>query len=427
METVLLAGIMVLLIINLVLTITRNKPGQGGLGPEWRSKLDIIEHGINKMESRISEEFSRSREESSKSAQTNREELNNTLKAFQDSFSNQTAKLVQANEQKMEKLRETVENKLNSIQEDNSKKLEKIRETVDEKLNTTLEKRLGESFKLVSERLEQVHKGLGEMQSLASGVGDLKKVLSNVKARGTLGEIQLEAILDQILSPEQYVKNAATNAKSPERVEFAIKMPGRNDDDSFVLLPLDSKFPIEDYQKLLDAYDAANAHEIDEAIKQLETRIKFCAKTIKEKYINPPVTTDFAIMFLPVEGLYAEVLRRPGLFETLQRNYKITVAGPTTLAAFLNSLRMGFKTLAIERRSSEVWGLLGAIKTEFGKFGGLLEKTHKKLQEASNNIDLASKKSRTIERKLRSVQELPASQAVNLLEMVDNEEDDAGA
>lgn len=412
METALLITLCILTIINLILTITRSKTAQQDLSNELRRKLDIIEHGLNKIEGYIREEFSRSRVESNKIAQTTREELSNSLH-----------KLIQSNEQKMEKLRETVENKLNAIQEDNGKKLEKMRETVDEKLNSTLEKRLGESFKLVSDRLEQVHKGLGEMQTLANGVGDLKKVLTNVKARGTLGEIQLEAILDQVLSPEQYIKNAAANPKSAERVEFAIKMPGRNDDDSCVLLPLDSKFPIEDYQKLLDAYDSANIAEIEEHTKQLETKIKLCAKTIKEKYINPPVTTDFAIMFLPVEGLYAEVLRRPGLFETLQRDYKISVAGPTTLAAFLNSLRLGFKTLAIEKRSSEVWGLLGAIKTEFGKFGGLLEKTHKKLQEASNNIELASKKSRTIERKLRSVQELPPTEAGNLLGMAETDDD----
>lgn len=412
METALLITLCMLTIINLILTITRSKAAQQDLSNELRRKLDIIEHGLNKIEGYIREEFSRSRVESNKIAQTTREELSNSLH-----------KLIQSNEQKMEKLRETVENKLNAIQEDNGKKLEKMRETVDEKLNSTLEKRLGESFKLVSERLEQVHKGLGEMQTLANGVGDLKKVLTNVKARGTLGEIQLEAILEQVLSPEQYIKNAAADAKSAERVEFAIKMPGRNDDDSCVLLPLDSKFPIEDYQKLLDAYDSGNIAEIEEHTKQLEAKIKLCAKTIKEKYINPPVTTDFAIMFLPVEGLYAEVLRRPGLFETLQRDYKISIAGPTTLAAFLNSLRLGFKTLAIEKRSSEVWGLLGAIKTEFGKFGGLLEKTHKKLQEASNNIDLASRKSRTIERKLRSVQELPPTEAGNLLGMAETDDD----
>jgi len=411
METGLLIGIGILTIINLIVTIVGSRTGQQNLSNELRGKLDIIEHGINKTDSYIRDEFSRSREEFNKNAQISREELNNTL-----------TKLIQSNEQKMEKLRETVEKKLNVIQEDNSKKLEKMRETVDEKLNSTLEKRLGDSFKLVSERLEQVHKGLGEMQSLANGVGDLKKVLTNVKARGTLGEIQLEAILDQILSPEQYIKNAAANANSAERVEFAIKMPGRNEDDSFVLLPVDSKFPIEDYQKLLEAYDSANIAEIEENTKQLEAKIKLCAKTIKEKYINPPVTTDFAIMFLPVEGLYAEVLRRPGLFETLQRDYKIAITGPTTLAAFLNSLRLGFNTLAIEKRSSEVWTLLGAIKTEFGKFGGFLEKTHKKLQEASNNIDLASRKSRTIERKLRSVQELSPGDAVNVLGMTEAED-----
>ena len=280
---------------------------------------------------------------------------------------------------------------------------------MDEKLHATLEQRLGESFKLVSERLELVHKGLGEMQTLASGVGDLKKVLTNVKTRGTWGEVQLEALLEQLLAPEQYVKNAVTKKGSNERVEFAVKLPEN------VLLPIDAKFPQEDYQKLLDAQEQANPVLVEEMAKQLEAKIKAEAKSIKERYINPPDTTDFAIMFLPTEGLYAEVLRRTGLFETLQRQYRVTIAGPTTLAAFLNSLQMGFRTLAIQKRSSEVWTLLGAVKTEFGKFGDILEKTNKKLQEASNTLQDAAQKSRTIEKKLKSVQELPVHEATSLI------------
>ncbi len=353
----------------------------------------------------------------------NREELSRSLKSFEENFrasvgefnelqrqkfdavTAEMNRLVQGTETKLEKLRDTVEQKLHALQQENSQKLESIRATVDEKLHETLEKRLGDSFQLVSERLELVHQGLGEMQSLAAGVGDLKKALLNVKTRGTLGEVQLGNILEQILTREQYLVNVATCKDSGERVEFAVKMPGQADHP--VLLPLDAKFPLEDYQKLLDAYDAADPALVEEAAKQLEARVKLCAKTIKEKYLEPPHTTDFGIMFLPVEGLYAEVLRRTGLFETLMRDYRVAVTGPTTLAAFLNSLQLGFRTLAIEKRSGEVWSLLGSVKSEFGKFGAILEKTQKKLREASSNIETATQKTRSIERKLRRVEELP--------------------
>lgn len=410
------ASFLVLIIAILLILIIFLRKAQSAHSAETKSVLEAFDKRLDNMEKMIRDEFMRSRTETGNSLKQNREELSGSLKAVGDSLLKQVSDLTlfqktqldtltSTNSQTLNQMRETLENKLRILQEDNSQKLEKIRATVDEKLHDTLEKRLGDSFKQVSERLEQVHKGLGEMQSLAAGVGDLKKVLVNVKARGTLGEIQLENILEQIFAPEQYEKNVAVRPGSGERVEFAIKLPGHN--DKTLWLPIDSKFPLEDYQKLLDAYDTADLSLVEETVKQMENRVKQCAKTIKEKYLDPPSTTDFGIMFLPVEGLYAEVLRRPGLFETLMRDYRVALTGPTTLAAFLNSLQMGFRTLAIEKRSSEVWALLGAVKTEFGKFGGMLEKTYKKLQEASNNIESATKKSRTIERKLKDVQELP--------------------
>jgi DNA recombination protein RmuC len=297
-----------------------------------------------------------------------------------------------------------------------------MRATVDEKLQTTLEKRLGESFKQVSDRLELVHQGLGEMQTLASGVGDLKKVLSNVKSKGVLGEYQLENILDQLLTPSQYARNVKTKAGSNANVEFAIKLPGREDKNTEVWLPVDAKFPTEDFQNLMEAYEMGNIEKIAEHKKLMAARIKLFAKDINEKYIDPPNTTDFALMFLPFEGLYAEVLRIAGLFEDIQRVYKVVITGPTTISAFLNSLQMGFRTLAIEKRSSEVWELLGAIKTEFSNFGSILEKTHKKLQEASNVIDQASTRSRAIERKLKNVQELPKADSMKLIDEVNDKD-----
>ncbi len=383
----------------------------------------------------IKDEISRNREESSYNAKLDREELGRSLlnssdallkritehaamqKDMLDSFSKQLSDLTRINEEKIENMRKTVENQLRSLQEDNTQKLEQMRAVVDEKLHTTLEKRLGESFKQVSERLEQVYKGLGEMRSLASGVGDLKKVLTNVKSRGTWGEISLGNILEQILTPDQYDINIATKKNSNERVEFAIKLPGHDlDQKKVVWMPIDSKFPQEDYQRLVDAQEAADKELAEKFIKNLEMRIKSEAKDIKEKYIDPPNTTDFGIMFLPVEGLYAEVLRRPGLCDLLQREYRIVVTGPTTLAALLNSLQMGFRTLAIEKRSSEVWELLGIVKSEFGKFGEVLAKTKKKLLEASSTIDKAEVRTRAIERQLRKVQEIPSGQTHVLIE-----------
>lgn len=367
---------------------------------------------LDKQDQLLREEFAHNRVDQDNSLRN----YGNLVLGRLDNFATQLQYLTSMNEQKQDKLKEVLEAKLTALQEDNNKKLEKMRETVDEKLSATLEQRLGDSFKMVSERLEQVHKGLGEMQSLANGVGDLKRVLSNVKTRGILGEIQLENLLEQILAPEQYEKNVATRPSSSERVEFAVKMPGNElDKAAYVWLPIDAKFPLEDYQRLLKAQEAADPILAEESAKALEIRLKNCAKDIRNKYLDPPNTTDFGIMFLPFEGLYAEVLRRPGLFETLQRDYRVITAGPTVLAALLNSLQLGFRTLAIEKRSSEVWQLLGAVKTEFGKFGLILDKTYKKLQEASNTIEDAGRRSRSIERKLRNVQELPADCAENLL------------
>lgn len=370
-------------------------------------------------------------EQLEKSAKENRLEQTNSLKSFEDKFTqnvkdfnelqkqkfdelvNKQEQVKKETEDKLKEIRATVEQKLQTLSDDNAKKLEEMRKTVDEKLHETVEKRFNESFKMISERLEQVHKGLGEMQTLATGVGDLKKVLTNVKTRGSMGEIQLGAILEQIFSPDHYEHNATVKENSQERVEYVIKLPGQHDDNRPLLLPIDSKFPNEDYQRLIEAYDQVT--DIDGASKQFENSVKKCAKEIKDKYINPPNTTDFAIMFVPTEGLYAEILRRTGLFESLRRDYKITVVGPTNLVAFLQSLQMGFKTLAIQKRSSEVWEVLGAVKTEFGNFGDILERTKKKLQEATNTIDKAGVRSRAIERKLRTVQELPKQETIALL------------
>ena len=317
------------------------------------------------------------------------------------------------NEARMERMRDTLNQGVTQLREENGKKLEEMRQTVDEKLHATLDKRLGESFSLVNERLEQVYKGLGEMQSLASGVGDLKKVLTNVKNRGVWGEMQLGTLLSQVLSPSQYDENVAVVPTSSQRVEFAVKLPGQG--DGTVYLPIDSKFPIEDYERLLSAYEIGDQAIVAAAASALQTALRVEAKRIADKYIAPPYTTDFAIMFLPIEGLYAEALRQRGLTEELQEKLRIVVAGPTTLNALLTSLQVGFRTLAIEKRSGEVWQLLSAVKTEFGKFSGLLEATEKKLHAAAESIETASRKTRTIERKLRQVEALDGASAVRLL------------
>ncbi|MGA2854503.1 MAG: DNA recombination protein RmuC [Verrucomicrobiota bacterium] len=336
------------------------------------------------------------------------------LKDSRNELAATLSKMAEQTGKELDKLKGAVEAKLTQIQTDNSAKLEEMRKTVDEKLQGTLEKRLGESFKLVSDRLEQVHKGLGEMQTLAVGVGDLKKVLTNVKTRGTWGEMQLGNLLEQILTPDQYEKNVPTKAGSSDRVEFAIKLPGREDGKP-VWLPIDAKFPKEDYERLVDAAERADVEAVEQAAKQLELRIKAEAAEIHKKYIDTPNTTDFGILFLPTEGLYAEVLRRTGVADSVQRDFRVVIAGPTTLAALLNSLQMGFRTLAIEKRSSEVWNVLGEVKTEFGKFGGVIEKVQKKLQEASNVIDDAVVRKKAVERKLRTVTESPPTGAPAML------------
>lgn len=398
-----------------------------------KNKLDLFlkqfssgaDAGAERVIRTLRDEMSLSRGESTKTGRETRQEISQSVKFFSDSvdkrmdffsqgqnknfelFSGKLNEVLEKNESRLAKIREAVDENLKNIQKDNSEKLEKMRETVDEKLHATLEKRLGESFKIVSERLELVHKGLGEMQTLASGVGDLKKVLQNVKTRGTWGEVQLGTLLDQIMTIDQYEKNVATKKESNDRVEFAIKIPAKDDKLQNIWLPIDAKFPLEDFQNLIEAEEKCDLVLINSLGKALELRIKAEAKDIKEKYLDPPYTTDFGILFLPIEGLYAEVLRRPGLADVLQRDYKVIITGPTTIAAILNSLQMGFRTLAIEKRSSEVWTVLGTIKKEFVAFGDILDKTHKKLQEATNTIEKASSKSRTIERKLNKVQELP--------------------
>lgn len=380
-------------------------------------------------------EFNKQTGESTKE---NRDELSKSLKAFEDNFSENIKNLndllrqnfgdfnkqqTDLNKRATENIKDvekTIEKNLKSIREDNTTQLNEMRKTVDEKLQTTLEKRLGESFKQVSDRLEQVHKGLGEMQNIATGVGDLKKVLSNVKTRGVLGEYQLENILEQILTPDQYAKNVATKKGSQANVEFALKLPGKEAGEE-VWLPIDSKFPIEDYDRLLDAFDKGEKEGIESAQKVLIKKIESFAKSISEKYIDPPHTTDFGIMFLPVESLYAEVLRHPGLFEILQRKYKITVTGPTTLSALLNSLQMGFRTLAVQKRSSEVWDILKAVKFEFKEFSGVLTKVHKQLNTASGTLEtLRTTRTNVMERKLKDVETFTALESKEILELPDN-------
>lgn len=404
----------------------------------WTKSSASTEHGIepilSRLEKTLREDIHIIRKDSRELAQEGRVELGNNLNVFGNSllkrihessimqksqleiFSQQLVSLTKQNETKLDTIRETVEKRLTDLQKDNNQKLEKMRETVDEKLQSTLEKRLSQSFQSVSERLEQVHKGLGEMQNLAVGVGDLKKVLSNVKTRGTWGEVQLGNLLDQILTKEQYSANVATKKDSNDTVEYAIKLPGKDTNLSHIWLPIDAKFPIEDYQRLIEAEDANDKVAIEAANKAIEKRLKDEGKKINTKYIDPPNTTDFAILFIPIEGLYAQLLKIPGLVESIQREYRVMITGPTTITAILSSLQMGFRTLAIEQQSSQIWQTLSEVKTEFGRFGDILEKTQKKLQEASNQIDAGATRARSIERKLKNVDtlEIASSQTERL-------------
>lgn len=410
------------------------------------ARLEAMEKSHAESERRLREDLGRGRQESSEDARRGREELAATLgrvaasmqerltemasgqvqnldsfaarlEAHTASQEQKLGVLTQSNEERLERLRSTMDDRLGQMRRDNGDQLERMRVTVDEKLQGTLEKRLGESFKQVSERLEKVHQGLGEMQTLAGGVGDLKRVLANVKLRGGWGEVQLEALLEQMLSPDQFVRNVRPREDRAEVVEFALKLPGKaGDPDDAVWLPIDAKFPLDPYQRLVDASEAGDRVALEAAGKDLEKQIAVCAKDIAEKYVHPPLTTDFAVMFLPTEGLYAEIVRRPGLVDRIQRERRVVVAGPSTFAALLNSLQMGFRTLAIQERSSEVWQLLGAVKTEFGKFGDTLDGVNKKLAQASKTMDDAARRSRAIERKLRGVEEIPAGPGLGRLE-----------
>lgn len=426
MIQIMLAIIIVLLIINIYLTVRPKDINISKITLETEKKLENIEKTFR-------QEFSINREESRRNEKENREEIKVTVDSMTSNLSRHIMNLSTLQQNQFDINSKNIENTLNTFNENMTKSLdsltslqkekfteltksteenlEKMRITVDEKLQNTLEKRLGESFKIVNDRLEQVYKGLGEMQNLATGVGDLKKVLSNVKTRGVLGEIQLERILEQFLAPDQYEKNIITKKGSRETVEFAIKLPGRDESNDSIYLPLDAKFPLDLYNKLIDAYEEGNQKNIDTSSKELERFIKKSAKDIRDKYIDPPNTTEFGILFLPTEGLYAEVIKRQQLVEDLQRNYKINITGPTTLVALLNSLQMGFKTLAIEKHSSEVWKVLGAVKTEFSKFETVLNAAQNKLNQASLEIDkLVGTRTRQINRKLQNVERLTEEQ-----------------
>jgi DNA recombination protein RmuC len=383
-------------LVALILLFTRRAGSADGM---LLSKIELIERAQEREERMLREELSRGREETANASKTQREELSKSL----------------------EGVRAIVDLRLKQLQEDNSKQIDKMRATVDEKLQGTLEKRLGESFKLVSERLEQVHQGLGAMRQLASDVGGLQKVLTNVKTRGGWGEVQLGALLEQVLTSDQFAKNVKTREDSGDHVEFAIKLPG-DENGAPVWLPIDAKFPTEDYQRLIAAQENGDVLAIDEAMKGLETQLKKSAKDICQKYINPPKTTDFALMFLPTEGLYAETIRRVGLVEQVQRDCRVIFAGPTTLVALLNSLQMGFRTLAIQKRSSEVWNLLAGVKTEFGKFGEALTAVKDKLDQAARHVDNVAVRSRAITKKLRDVEELPSNPQPLLKELLPKDE-----
>ncbi|UCV13873.1 DNA recombination protein RmuC [Quatrionicoccus australiensis] len=434
-----LVGVAVVILLQVALLLRGNRRPDDEL--RLRELRESQEKGMARLERELREELARGRREDAEEAFRDREERAQSSTLLGQALGTQVSQFGSAQaerlegfarelnrfslglDERFERLKMAVEGRLTAIQADNAAKLEEMRRTVDEKLHATLEQRLGESFKLVSERLEQVHRGLGEMQSLAAGVGDLKRVLTNVKSRGTWGEVQLAALLEQLLTAEQFAANVATRPGSNERVDFAIRLPGRGD-GAVVWLPIDAKYPIEDYQRLLDAQERGEPLAVEEAARAIELRLKAEAKSIHEKYVAPPHTTDFALLYLPLEGLYAEALRRPGLAETLQRDFRVSLTGPTTLAAMLNSLQMGFRTLAIEQRSAEVWAVLGAVKTEFGKFGEALAHTKKKLDEASNSISKAETRTRQLTRKLRDVEALPVAESEQLIGVVDLDGED---
>ncbi|HEY5307194.1 MAG TPA: DNA recombination protein RmuC [Casimicrobiaceae bacterium] len=400
---------------------------------EFRTRLDALNTQIAHVESDIRQDLANARAEQSTSTAGLRSEVGGAILKFREGtqqqlthmaeaqhrqlqgFGEQLIKLTTSNDQRLEAVRVTVEQRLDALRNDNTAKLDQMRATVDEKLQATLEQRLGESFKIVSDRLEQVHRGLGEMQTLATGVGDLKRVLTNVKSRGGWGEVQLGALLEEMLSPGQFARNVATRPGSRDVVEYAVKLPGRGDDGTPCWLPIDAKFPLDDYQRLQDAIEHADGAAVEASRKALEMFFKAEARKIRDKYVAPPHTTDFAILFIPTEGLYAEAVSRAGLADTLQREFKVMLAGPMNLAAMLNSLQLGFRTLAIEQRSTEVWRVLGAVKTEFGKFGEILAKTKEKLDQVGRTLDDAGRKSTTIARKLRDVEALPEADADLLL------------
>lgn len=438
----LLVGLVLLLQVLLVFLLWWG-PRAGGRESELALTLlrQDVSAGFERLERGLREGLALSRKEAADMAFREREERSQSSTQLAQSlsrhlgqlgslqgerlegFARELSRFSQGLDERFVQLRSSVEARLQAMQTDNAGKLEEMRRTVDEKLHATLEQRLGESFKLVSDRLELVHRGLGEMQTLATGVGDLKRVLTNVKTRGSWGEVQLAALLEQVLTAEQYGCNVATRPGSSERVEFAVRLPGKLDETP-VWLPIDAKFPMEDYQRLLDAQDRCDPLAVEEAAKAIELRLKAEARSIREKYVAPPHTTDFAILYLPIEGLYAEALRRPGLADTLQREWRVSLSGPTTLAAMLNSLQMGFRTLAIEQRSAEVWAVLGAVKTEFGKFGEALAHTRKKLDEASNSIGKAETRTRVLSRHLKGVEALPAGAAEHLIGVADFEGDE---
>lgn len=469
LELILLVGIVLLCVIIIFFSYKSSTRTQDSSFADFNYKLDAITKDVYRIETSVKDEIINNRRETLQEIKSSREELSNALKSFGDlisnsmktigdvqknqlenfsknltdltkSFDTKISLLTSSIETKLKELnegslntaqanrdelrtnlnimRDVLEKKIVDMQHGNEKKLDQMRETVDEKLQKTLETRLGESFKLVSDRLESVHKGLGDMQQLATGVGDLKKVLNNVKTRGVMGEYQLANLLEQLLTPDQYAKNQKTKIGSNANVEFAVKLPAGDNKEDMLWLPIDSKFPKEDFELLVDAYEHGNPDMIEDLRKNFVRGIKKCAQDICGKYIDPPNTTDFAILFLPFESLYAEVLRTPGLFESIKRDYSIVILGPTTLAAFLSSLQMGFRTLAIQKRSSEVWNLLAGVKKEFGLFGEVLNATKKKLDQASKDIDMAGVRSRAIEKKLRDVQELPKSSVPEFIENI---------